>query len=74
MLAICTNNSAFEDQLNTDQSYFVIELKGESVQIINESGDRRWYGLAGKFRLGQGKLNRLVFEKDRRQFDSYHGM
>ena len=74
MLVICTNNAAFEDQLVIDQSYFAIELEGESVLIVNERGYRRWYGLAGKFRLSMTPENRASFESRRDHFDAYYSM
>jgi hypothetical protein len=46
----CTDNDGFEDQLTASALYAVKEFKGGSVQIVNDKGVERWYGLS-KFKI-----------------------
>jgi hypothetical protein len=46
----CTDNGGFEDQLTASTLYAVKEFKGGSVQIEDNKGVTRWYGLS-KFKI-----------------------
>lgn len=46
----CKNNGAFEDQMKEGVDYVLHEVRGNSVEITNELGQRRWYG-KGAFEL-----------------------
>lgn len=45
MRAQCKDNSGFEDKLSSNKSYHAIELKNNSVRIMNDAGQKRWYGI-----------------------------
>lgn len=46
----CIDKDGFEDQLKLGLTYNVVTFKGGSVEVINEKGICRWYGLS-KFQL-----------------------
>lgn len=58
MIATCKTNDAFEDSLTSGKAYRVRELRNASVQIEDDTGGKRWFGLS-RFKLGIVRLNAL---------------
>lgn len=50
MQITCIDNSGFEDQLTEGQSYPILSIQGNSVQLQDDRGTLRWYGRL-KFRI-----------------------
>ena len=40
----CTDAEGFEDQLSKDGLYKPMQYKGNSVQVMDNNGNTKWYG------------------------------
>lgn len=49
MIVTCEDHSGFEDQLTSSQRYVVEELGENSYLLVNDAGQRRWYGVSHFF-------------------------
>ncbi len=43
--AVCKDESGFEDQLMTNMDYEVIRYTNNSILLINDNKECKWYGL-----------------------------
>ena len=46
----CIDNSGFEDQLTAGVKYYVVTITGGSFEVVNDNGDKKYYGRA-KFKV-----------------------
>jgi len=46
MIALCKSNDAFEDILTTGKPYTILEIRNGSVRVLDDRGQRRWFGLS----------------------------
>lgn len=54
MIACCKTNDAFEDILTTGKRYPIVEIRNGSLQVVDDSGMPRWFGLS-RFQLHAGQ-------------------
>ena len=44
LIIVCKDDSGFEDQMTDGTNYKVQEEKNNSYLILNDNGEKRWYG------------------------------